>query len=696
MWDSSPEEELRRSKRISQRSGERATYEGKYSEPDFELLEDQPCSAACLNASIKKDSVYNQSVRKATNVKIRVETPGKKKLVLSAFKSSTNSSLKPIVRPKVKAKSSVNAKFSSQPKSKTPCETTKSAHNSKSRDNKSAKKAYLKLFRSATISDLSDTSFDDNSYTRIKETTPGGAKSLNTIYTEGSAKQTSEVTVNINNLYGQAVDTAVASDCESDCSKIDITGFSKETDYDTCESESEWPGINRVTPDSGCIRTESIEQGSATQTKFLESEQIAMADEVIPQPSSDMDLKTLILSVQKTLQRSIDDSKAELQRDIGDETEKVTKIVEELREDYRKVSQNLNSVEGKLTVFEQKLNTLTNILIVKDQELRECRSELETLQLSSMRSNLVIGGLVRKDKEKCKEVVVDFCKKHLSLEDVKVLHANRMGKGKRAPMFVKLPNPAEKMKILSKGSYLKGITNEFNDAYSIDEQLPPRIREEKKRKRALLAANKKSTVDKLKMSFKQGQIIVDEQEYRPMIKAPQLKSVLKPTVAELGKWMEIEICKGNTITEGSSEFTGYSAVVKDLQEVEVAYNKVKSQCGAARHLMCAFRIPHEKHHIHQDFYDDYEHSGGKILLDALKKSNIYNRAVFVARVYDGVHIGPKRFEAIRSAAKSVFTIHPFNKLLKENQYLSTDTYKANRQSPDKTFAQAVRGSVNDS
>ena len=94
-------------------------------------------------------------------------------------------------------------------------------------------------------------------------------------------------------------------------------------------------------------------------------------------------------------------------------------------------------------------------------------------------------------------------------------------------------------------------------------------------------------------------------------------------------------------------------MVKDIQQVNDAYAKVRSLNADAHHVVCAFKILHESYHIYQDFQDDDEHGGGRVLLQALKASKIYNRVVFVTRHYNGDHIGDQRFEAIIAAAKAI-------------------------------------------
>ena len=82
------------------------------------------------------------------------------------------------------------------------------------------------------------------------------------------------------------------------------------------------------------------------------------------------------------------------------------------------------------------------------------------------------------------------------------------------------------------------------------------------------------------------------------------------------------------------------------------FAKVKAIHTDARHVMCAARIPSRSFHNHQDYYDDDEHNAGKFLLQLLETSEIMNRVLIVVRIYDGTHVGERRFRAIRDAAIS--------------------------------------------
>ena len=103
-------------------------------------------------------------------------------------------------------------------------------------------------------------------------------------------------------------------------------------------------------------------------------------------------------------------------------------------------------------------------------------------------------------------------------------------------------------------------------------------------------------------------------------------------------------------------------------QVNKAYEWVRFHNFDARHVICAFRIPGPMSPSLQDYEDNDEHNAGKALLDYMIEAGIENRAIFVTRHYEGVHIGIKRFECIIDAAKWAINCKPFNRVSQTFQF----------------------------
>ena len=174
------------------------------------------------------------------------------------------------------------------------------------------------------------------------------------------------------------------------------------------------------------------------------------------------------------------------------------------------------------------------------------------------------------------------------------------------------------------------------------------------------------------MSVQKSKLQVAGEEYRKEVVMPSCKALLKPTNEELLARIQIETKMGETILVEGQKFVGYSACVKSTEEVQTAYDKVKSLNTEVQHVLCAYSVPGRNFYLNKDCVDDDEHSVSESILNMLVESEIENRAVFVARYYDGTHIGEKCVEAILRAARSAIVLNPFNFIVDKHQYPLTE------------------------
>ena len=208
--------------------------------------------------------------------------------------------------------------------------------------------------------------------------------------------------------------------------------------------------------------------------------------------------------------------------------------------------------------------------------------------------------------------------------------------------------------------------------FSVENQLPCKLQAVKCRQRGIVGYNKSLDAShQITMKYEEGELLAEGEKCVPKVKVPSASDILRASKEQQLQRSKVQINSGNKVVVGSSTFLAYTATVKDLDEVSDTYASVRELHADARHVMCAFRLPHREFYKYQDYQDDDEHAGGKLLLHAMCQSEMFNRAIFVVRHYDGEHIGECRFTAILDAAKSMVTINPYNSILDKNQYLWT-------------------------
>ena len=332
------------------------------------------------------------------------------------------------------------------------------------------------------------------------------------------------------------------------------------------------------------------------------------------------------------------------------------------------VSTELNKTRNQLRGLQVQMNELIGIVARQDQIIEECKNQIDQLQTQRQRKYLVITGIVRTENQSPLEAANLFLQNLVKVTGIQIHKAFSLGKGLAKPIKIKV-DISDKMTILKNAKNLKNLKNVNEKPYRISEQLPPRKHVTRNRQRQIMYENYQpvNAANKLNINYNKGKFEVNGATYRKKIRYPTIVDVLKAKAEDWMACAQLETPRGQSVNIEASEFIGYTACVEDIETVNSMYVKIRSLHPSARHIICAFRIPHVNFHHYQDFIDDDEHEAGSRLLKFLQECNIMNRVVFVVRKYDGTHIGNQRFQGIIGAAKAAIQRAPFNSITGEHQ-----------------------------
>ena len=395
-------------------------------------------------------------------------------------------------------------------------------------------------------------------------------------------------------------------------------------------------------------------------------------------------------TVAHTISESLNAFKADIKKDISDiRSDYATnraEITTEIDTKVKGVSDLLTSMKAQINGVVVQNREIQDVVIRQSQELKECKSEILKLKQRSMNTNIIIRGLVKGKEETWLTTVKAFFKNVMEIGELELLDAFKLGKSPYSPVLVTTQDVNDKMLILKNAKKLKDKVNKYDKPYRVDEQLPPELREKKIRARHLMTTNyHKEGNEQLRMERKNGELYVEGLPYVKAVQPPSVREILKASKETRLKRAKTNVAEGSPIDLNNSRFIGYSAIVKDLEEVNAAYARIKADHIGARHVICAFRIPNTAYHTHQDYFEDDEHGAGRTLLKALVTSNIMHRAIFVVRYYDGTHVGPDRFRSILDAAKDAVIKQTHNHLTGKHEMLWTSD------NVDQNPQRAIRG-----
>ena len=208
---------------------------------------------------------------------------------------------------------------------------------------------------------------------------------------------------------------------------------------------------------------------------------------------------------------------------------------------------------------------------------------------------------------------------------LKVSAAHLMGKRATSPVWFQLLDQDDVSVIFQHVSHLKDVTNATGKKFVLREYLTEEDREWKTRKQDLIAENRCLPVShQVTMQHVKDDLMINGSKCQPVITPPLVKDVLLTPHAETGKnpFKDAGITVGDYKAENGSTFYSYIKEVNSFDEIKKVYQVIKAQHITATHTVCAYRIFGTKFYNLQDYSDDGEIGGGRVLLNILRVESL--------------------------------------------------------------------------
>ena len=144
-----------------------------------------------------------------------------------------------------------------------------------------------------------------------------------------------------------------------------------------------------------------------------------------------------------------------------------------------------------------------------------------------------------------------------------------------------------------------------------------------------------------------GKLLVNNSVVKQKVLPPSSTDALRLTKSELETVQAVKLIKGGEHTEKGFEFYVYAAKARSVDDVRKAYMKMRVKYGEATHISCGYQLSKPNGPFEQEGIDDKEFGCGRIIMEKLAACDITELAVFIVRIYRGVHLGARRFEIFK-------------------------------------------------
>ena len=303
---------------------------------------------------------------------------------------------------------------------------------------------------------------------------------------------------------------------------------------------------------------------------------------------------------------------------------------------------NVENVTSTIKEVREEVKILKNVVAKQALQIKLLKQLNEDKEVQNMRNEILIQGLdevEEEDSETLAQIITDFFTQSMKIR--KPIHfSGAKQTGNQDPRLIQLTlnNVRNKGVLFKHVKNLKGLKNNKDEGYYINECLPLAKQEYQRKRRNIIREDTNLSSDlQADFTWKKGDLFINNKLYTDPVNPPSVQS----TVEKMDETSNnIIITKGELQKNEGCRFIGYSAEVSTLSDVDKAYTIVTKKHADALHVMCAYMLPGTDHMRQQSHCDDGEFGGGRCLFKLLKNSNITHRASFVVRYYGGKHLGP--------------------------------------------------------
>ena len=287
-----------------------------------------------------------------------------------------------------------------------------------------------------------------------------------------------------------------------------------------------------------------------------------------------------------------------------------------------------------------KAEIIAQVLDRIQHQLVDVTQRVENLELNNAKKAVVLTGLYLMNKNKEDNIVQlqtffdNMCGIQIVVDDYFT-----MGLIEPKPIVIYLQTMEDRRLLMKYKNLLKGIKNEDNKPYFVNEYLPAANQEKKRRERDIIQTNKEkenNDPDKVEIVYGKGGIIIQGEVYKKRVTVPLPSDLIDLQPDEIANLMRMPITKGQQVVKDKSLFTAYTTSVNDVKKVREYYKMLKLIQPTARHIVCVYNITREPVYYNSDYVDDEEHGAGRLVLEMMKRQEIDNQVVFIARKYGGL------------------------------------------------------------
>lgn len=309
---------------------------------------------------------------------------------------------------------------------------------------------------------------------------------------------------------------------------------------------------------------------------------------------------------------------------------------------------------------------LKGMVIKQNEQINVLKSECTDLKTRYMKHNVLFHNLPESPKspnpEDCAEIIRQQLLRAGYTDNTRMERAHRLGKfdpksTRPRPIVARFATQTQAESLIKFGKTIKDKGPDKGQ-FKITPQYPPEVQESRRKMGEWIDVyKKKSDIDDPKIQMTNDKLLINGQVQKDPLPPPSARDLLQMSYqdkCDIRKKCP-ELHCGTSVKERGSSFTAIVAEVQNVKEANTVYRSAileypRLQCATHNIACCRIKQnPHSPSDLLEAWQDDGEHGAGRHLRYLLQRRNLTNIMVIVSRIYGGVHLGSRRFQAMETA-----------------------------------------------
>ena len=363
-----------------------------------------------------------------------------------------------------------------------------------------------------------------------------------------------------------------------------------------------------------------------------------------------------------TLEESRDDSYTQLDNKVSHLSEKVDEVLRLLKSENVTANLDIKSLQTENKQLKLQVKECEGAMVKLNSTVSALESQVEALQIYSMKSNLVIHNLPEQEGEDCYSKVTTFMQKDLRipethifsatnpLGDIRIDVAHRIGQrnAKARSMLVKFMSHCGRDMVLSFSKNLR------QSPLAISEHLPPMVKEKRAAQVPLLKKLREEA--KTQRTDRRVKLVADKLMVNSTVNMEAFEKNRLDTSLSVSEPISLEnMVHSNKVALKGSIFQGHLYQIHTEGEAIQALRAISQDEHLVRsdHIMYAYNFTDAEGQTKSGYFDDKEWRGSSVLASLLEQKSATDVILIVTRKFGGTHLGKKRFELIKEVALEV-------------------------------------------